>query len=112
MIRHRLSVILRLSGSVLSLVLLVVSLSACVTRGGEPGEPITLTFACYHSDLSVYQAAAEAFHQSNPSIDVRIIPLDEIISFPLEDEADTLGPGESDGGLPGARDALLLRDRR
>ena len=92
MIRHRLSVILRLSGSVLSLVLLVVSLSACVTRGGEPGEPITLTFACYHSDLSVYQAAAEAFHQSNPSIDVRIIPLDEIISFPLEDEADTLGP--------------------
>ncbi|MFQ5813810.1 MAG: extracellular solute-binding protein [Anaerolineae bacterium] len=76
----------------MSLVLLLVGLSACVTRGGEPGEPITLTFACYHSDLSVYQAAAEAFHQSNPSIDVRIIPLDEIISFPLEDAADTLGP--------------------
>jgi len=92
MVRHRLSIVLRPGRAVLSLVLLAVSLSACVTRGSAPGESITLTFVCPRNDLSVYQAAAETFHQANPSIDIRLVPLEEIVSFPLEDETDTLGP--------------------
>ncbi len=77
---------------ILSCILLYIFLSACLPQGGTPAEPITLTFACQRSEIGVYQATAEAFHQSNPSIDIRIIPLDEIVPFPLEDETDTLGP--------------------
>ena len=86
------SAIQRPSRVALILTLLLAILLACTDRGGELVEFITLTFACHRSDLSVYQDAAETFHQSNPSIDVRIIPLDEILSLPLEDETDTLGP--------------------
>jgi multiple sugar transport system substrate-binding protein len=78
---------------ILSLALLLALLSACASPwASEPDEIITITFACQRSDLNVYQDAAESFHQTNPSIEVRVIPLDEIVSFPLEDETDTLGP--------------------
>ncbi|MDY7078423.1 MAG: extracellular solute-binding protein [Chloroflexota bacterium] len=116
MARQDLSILSRLGRAVLSLALLVVSLSACTSWESEPGEPITLTFACQRSEINVYQDAAETFHQANPSIEIRVIPLDGMISFPLEDEMDTLGPVRQlashtdafiwttdavEGGLPG-----------
>jgi hypothetical protein len=67
-------------------------LLACTPQGNKLTEPITLTFTCQRSELGIYQTAAETFHQANPSIEVHVIPLDEIVSFPLEDETDTLGP--------------------
>lgn len=79
--------------AVFSLVLLLALVTAaCTAPKSEPVASTTLTFACPNSDLTVYQDAAEAFHQANPSIEVHVIPLDEIVSFPLEDETDTLGP--------------------
>jgi multiple sugar transport system substrate-binding protein len=67
-------------------------LLACTPQGSKLTEPITLTFTCQRSELGIYQTAAEAFQQANPSIEVHVIPLDQIVSFPLEDETDTLGP--------------------
>lgn len=67
-------------------------LAGCQAQESPSADQMVITFACQRSDLSVYQDAAETFHQANPSIDVRVIPLDDIVSFPLEDETDTLGP--------------------
>ncbi|MDY7078418.1 MAG: extracellular solute-binding protein [Chloroflexota bacterium] len=76
----------------MALTLLFVNLSACISSGNTPDEPTSLVFACDQSESNVYQNAAETFHQANPAIKVRVISLDGIISFPLEDETDTLGP--------------------
>jgi len=76
---------------ILSCILLGTLLSACLPQGSTPARPATLiTFACPRSDLSLYQDAAETFHQANPSIQVRVIPLDDTAASPATGQTDTL----------------------
>lgn len=78
---------------ILSCILLCTLLSACLPQHGTPAAPLTLiTFACPRGDLSLYQDAAETFHQTNPSIHVHVIPLDESGASPTTGQTDALAP--------------------
>lgn len=109
----------RLGRVALSLALLLIILSACASQESEPSESIVLIFACRHSELSVYQAAAETFSRFNPSVVVHVIPLDDMIPLPPEDETDTLRLARqlalhadtflwSTGGVEGGPTGLVL----
>ncbi len=82
----------RLGRNTLGLVTLALCLSACFAPTPTPTpQPVSLTFACPADQVKAYQQAAEDFGRENPLVRVHVLPLDEIVSFPL-DETDLLDP--------------------
>ena len=81
-------------------------------------QPVSLTFACPSDQVKTYQQAAEDFGRENPLVRVHVLPLDEIVSFPL-DETDFLDPTRklasaadvfawTDDGVEGGAAGLVL----
>ena len=73
----------RASGRAVCLILLAILLGACAPptqTQSQQGGGVTITFACPLQDRAIYRAAAEAFHQSNPDVEVRIFSTEDIIS--------------------------------
>ncbi|PKO23504.1 MAG: hypothetical protein CVU38_03720 [Chloroflexi bacterium HGW-Chloroflexi-1] len=73
----------RASGPAGCIILLAILLGACAPptqTQSQQGGSVTITFACPLQDRAIYRAAAEAFHQSNPDVEVRIFSTEDIIS--------------------------------
>lgn len=102
------------------LLIFAICLPACrgKTTNTPVIPPVTLTFACNADEMALYREAAEIFHQDYPTIQVHVVSLDEIVSFPL-DETDLLGPVEklaavadvfawTDDGVEGGPAGMIL----
>ncbi len=64
-------------------------LSGCGSAGPAPKNPETaITFACSSGDLLAYQLAAEAFHQDNPALTVRVVLADTLTAAESATPAD------------------------
>lgn len=64
-------------------------LSGCGSAVPAPKTPETaITFACSSGDLLAYQLAAEAFHQDNPALTVRVVLADTLTSAESTTPAD------------------------
>jgi len=79
----------RQGGRAVCLILLAILLGACApptqTRSQQRGG-VTITFVCPLQDRTVYRTAAEAFHQSNPDVKVRIYSTEDIISASAQED--------------------------
>lgn len=100
-------------------VLIFLLCLSCAPQNSTPTpQPVSLTFACPADQVKTYQQAAEDFHRENLFVQVHVLPLDEIVSFPL-DETDLFGPVEklaaaadvfawTDDGVEGGPTGLVL----